>query len=71
MTTKIERLANPVWTETNGLWILNGNGNHVVVKRPTAQGYQFIVGKKSSVKPTIAEAKDMVEAIVELGRWPG
>lgn len=58
------------WTETKGLWVLNGDGSHVVVKRETPNGFQFIVGKKSSYKPTIEEAKQMVEAIVELGRWP-
>lgn len=58
------------WTETKGLWVLNGDGSHVVVKRETSNGFRLIVGKKSSFKPTIEEAKQMVEAIVELGRWP-
>lgn len=65
------KAVKAVWTETKSLLILNGNGSHVVFKRKTPQGYQFVVGSKSSFKPTIEEAKDMVEAIIEFGRWPG
>jgi hypothetical protein len=58
------------WTETKRLLVLNGNGSQVVFKSPTPRGYQFVYRKKSSFCATLEGAKEMLEAIAELGHWP-
>jgi hypothetical protein len=72
-----DKLAHPTWdrhpSQSSAHWlVLRGRANCMVRTTPAHNGrFMFQFRNHVSYADTVAEAKDYVEACVELGRWPG